>query len=116
MKLSEKQQLFTQSIAQLINYATARGWGLTFGDAYRDHRLHGGMGQKKSYSSTNSNHKFRLAVDFNLFVCGRYITSDCQEYQDLGAEWKKINGYARWGGDFKSMDLNHFSFEHSGYQ
>lgn len=35
MKLSEKQQLFTVMIANLIHFAEEKGYRLTFGEAYR---------------------------------------------------------------------------------
>tara|TARA_R110000868_G_scaffold275405_1_gene535139 strand:- start:331 stop:471 length:141 start_codon:yes stop_codon:yes gene_type:complete len=36
--------------------------------------VHGNVGEKKSYSAANSLHKQRLAVDFNLFRDGQYLT------------------------------------------
>ena len=67
MKLSDQQIAFTLNIARLIDYAYSKGYGLTFGDAYRDARVHGEFGTKASYSAAKSVHKVRLAVDFNLF-------------------------------------------------
>ena len=116
MKLSVKQQEFTRCVSQLINFATAQGYGLTFGDAYRDERLYGSFGVKRSYSAAYSVHKKRLAVDFNLFVDGDYISDgDAPEWKVLGDEWVKMNPLARWGGNFGSNDANHFSFEHKGF-
>jgi hypothetical protein len=112
MSLSKKQQDFTLAIAQLINYAYARGYLLTFGDAYRDPRVHGEIGQRNSYSSSKSCHKYRLAVDFNLFANGNYIADGTHfAYIDIGEEWERIHPLARWGGRFG--DANHFSFEHN---
>lgn len=62
MTLGQKQRHFTRLVGLLIEYAYQQGYELTFGDAYRDPRLHGEMGVKKSYSAANSNHKIRLAV------------------------------------------------------
>lgn len=112
MSLSKKQQRFTQCVASLIVYAYSKGYALTFGDAYRDTRLHGDFGTKKGYAASRSVHKLRLAVDLNLFVDGEYITGDCDEYQDLGNYWEMLDGDARWGGRFQ--DLNHYSFEQWG--
>ena len=117
MKLSSKQQEFTRCISQLINFATAQGYDLTFGDAYRDHRLHGKSSEKKGYGAKNSCHKKRLAVDFNLFIDGEYIIDGgCDQYQLLGEAWESMNEFARWGGRFESGDANHFSFEHNGFK
>lgn len=113
MTLGQKQRAFTQMIARLIDFAYANGYELTFGDAYRDPRLHGEMGVKKSYSSANSNHKIRLAVDFNLFKDGQYLTSS-EAHKPLGDFWKSLDPMCRWGGDFKQADGNHYSFEHGG--
>ena len=109
MTLGQKQRLFTRMIAQLIEYAYANGYELTFGDAYRDPRLHGDVGVKKSYSSANSLHKSRLAVDFNLFKGGQYLTTT-EAHKQLGEYWESIGG--AWGGRFN--DGNHYSLEHQG--
>lgn len=111
--LSNKQQNFTKCIGLLIAYASAKGYGLTFGDAYRDKRVHGEFGVKKSYAHKNSVHKVRLAVDFNLFVDGSYIQDgDHPAYIELGNFWKSLDNNARWGGDWE--DASHFSFEYAG--
>lgn len=113
MRLSTKQQAFTSCVGKLIAYADSKGLGLTFGDAYRDPRVHGNVGERKSYSASSSNHKVRLAVDFNLFINGQYIQDgDHPAYIDLGKYWESLHELARWGGRFK--DANHFSFEHEG--
>ena len=109
MTLGQKQRKFTRMIAQLIEYAYANGYELTFGDAYRDPRLHGDVGVKKSYSSANSLHKSRLAVDFNLFKNGQYLTTT-EAHRPLGEYWESIGG--AWGGRFN--DGNHYSLEHGG--
>lgn len=111
MKLSDKQKEFTKCVAKLIDFAFNNGYELTFGDAYRDPRVHGNVGEKKSYSSANSVHKERLAVDFNLFKNGQYMTAS-NDYKELGEYWESLHELARWGGRFN--DGNHFSFEHNG--
>lgn len=113
MTLGEKQRLFARLVGQLINYAYANGYELTFGDAYRDPRVHGDVGVKKSYSSANSVHKDRLAVDFNLFVGGVYQTSS-EAHSKLGAHWKSLHPDCRWGGDFSTPDGNHYSIVYGG--
>lgn len=109
MTLGQKQRKFTQMIGELIGFAYANGYELTFGDAFRDPRVHGEVGAKKSYSSASSNHKIRLAVDFNLFKDGQYL-SRSEDYAKLGTFWESIGG--AWGGRFN--DGNHFSLEHEG--
>jgi len=77
-------------------------------------RLDEGMNHQGTGHMKNSLHYLGLAQDINFFIKGKYITTDCPEYQDLGRLWKSLHPLARWGGDFKSKDLNHFSVEHEG--
>lgn len=107
--LGEKQRLFTLMIADLIAFAYESGYTLTFGDAYRDPRVFGKVGYKQHYSSANSLHKSRLAVDFNLFKDGEFLTRT-EDHQPLGEYWESIGG--TWGGRFN--DGNHYSLEHNG--
>lgn len=107
--LGQKQRRFTKMVAKLIDFAYANGYELTFGDAYRDPRLHGDMGVKKGYGHSKSNHKIRLAVDFNLFKDGKFLTSS-EDHKPLGEYWESIGG--TWGGRFN--DGNHYSLEHNG--
>lgn len=109
MSLSAKQRAFARMVGLLIEHAYQQGYELTFGDAYRDPRLHGAVGVKAGYGSANSCHKLRLAVDFNLFKGGKYLTAT-EDYRPLGEFWESIGG--SWGGRF--ADGNHFSLEHEG--
>jgi hypothetical protein len=109
MSLGSKQRKFTLMVAQLIQWAYDNGYELTVGDAYRDPRLHGQVGEKKGYGASSSCHKLRLAVDLNLFIGGVYQTSS-EAYTPLGEYWESIGG--SWGGRFQ--DGNHFSVEHEG--
>ena len=109
MNLGPKQRKFTKMIGLLIEFAYQNGYELTFGDAYRDPRVFGISGAKKGYGRSRSNHKIRLAVDFNLFKDGEYLTKT-SDHQPLGEFWESIGG--SWGGRFN--DGNHYSFEHNG--
>lgn len=111
MTLGQKQRLFTTLVAQLIVKAGELGFELTFGDAYRDPRLHGPVGTKLGYGHAKSGHKNRLAVDFNLFKDGAFLqTSD--DHQPLGEFWESLHPLCRWGGRFN--DGNHYSIESDG--
>lgn len=111
MTLSEKQQLFTQLIAQLISWAGERGYRLTFGEAYRTPEQ-AKLNAKAGTGISNSLHTSRLAVDFNLFINGVYQTKS-EAFLPLGEYWESLGG--TWGGRFKSNpDGNHFSLEHNG--
>lgn len=111
MTLSEKQQLFTKLIAQLILWADEKGFRLTFGEAYRTPEQ-AALNAKKGSGISNSLHTHRLAVDLNLFINGQYQTNSTA-YLPLGEFWESLGG--SWGGRFRDRpDGNHFSLEHEG--
>ena len=113
MTLREQQSIFVFLVANLINYARAQGYELTFGEAYRSpeeaKRLaDAGLG------SALSVHCSRLGIDLNLFLNGEYQTAT-EAYQVLGEWWEAQHMLARWGGRFaKRPDGNHFSLEYHG--
>ena len=112
MTLGDKQRAFTRMIADLIQYAYNSNFELTFGDAYRDPRLHGNFGDRVGYSASNSLHKLRLAIDLNLFVDGEYITDgNHKAWGLLHNYWKSLGGSIGIKGD-----ENHFSLEHKGFR
>lgn len=102
MGMVDKQARFTWMIALLVIHAKHLGYQLTYGDAYRDPRV------IFPYSHENSNHKRRLAVDFNLFKEGKYLTKD-EDYAPLRKYWVSIGG-----ADGIDNDANHFSVEYGG--
>ncbi|ELY2737449.1 M15 family metallopeptidase [Cronobacter dublinensis] len=111
MTLSEKQQLFTVMVASLIHWAEEKGYRLSFGEAYRTPEQ-AALNAKKGSGISNSLHTQRLAVDFNLFINGKYLTRT-EDYRPLGEYWESLGG--SWGGRFKTNpDGNHFSLEHNG--
>lgn len=101
--LRQKQSRFARMVARLIDQAFALGYEVTLGDAYRDPRVHGALGEKRSYSSSMSLHKQRLAIDLNLFRDGRYLSST-ESHRPLGEWWEAQGG--SWGGRFN--DGNHY--------
>lgn len=107
--LRQKQSRFALMLAQLIAWAYEQGYEVTFGDAYRDPRVHGAQGIKASYSEGRSAHKQRLAVDLNLFKNGKFLQTT-EEHRPLGEKWEAMGG--TWGGRFN--DGNHYSLEHAG--
>lgn len=109
MSLGDKQRKFTRMVGLLIEWAYANGYELTVGDAYRDPRLHGAMGESKGYGAASSCHKLRLAIDFNLFRDGVFLQAT-EDHKLLGEYWESMGG--SWGGRFK--DGNHYSLEHEG--
>jgi hypothetical protein len=108
--LLEKQHRFVLMVSDLIKRLAASGYQMTFGDAYRDPRVHGQMGEKRAYGHAKSNHKLRLAVDINLFTTDGMYLQNTADYAEAGAIWEAMGG--SWGGRFD--DGNHFSLEHEG--
>ena len=72
MSLRQKQVRFARMVGELIEHAFALGYEVTLGDAYRDSRVHGEIGEKKGYGHPKSCHKLRLAIDLHLFKDGVY--------------------------------------------
>lgn len=107
--LRQKQSRFASLIPGLISKALEMGFEITLGDAYRDPRLHGGMGVKMGYGHSKSAHKLRLAIDLNLFKDGVFLSST-EAHKPLGEWWEGQGGV--WGGRFN--DGNHYSLEHEG--
>jgi len=111
MTLRQKQSKFTVLVAGLILAAIKRGYELTFGDVYRDPRLHGELGVKLGYGHRNSCHKLRLAVDFNLFKDGKLLEGKEADkaHAELHLVWTELGGSPAVPGD-----SNHYSIEHEG--
>jgi hypothetical protein len=107
--LRQKQSRFARLVPRLIDKAFALGYEVTLGDAFRDPRVHGDMGVRKSYSHPYSTHKLKLAIDLNLFRNGEYLEGS-DAHRQLGEWWEKQDKDCRWGGRFN--DGNHYSFGH----
>jgi len=95
VSLRLKQSQFVKMVAMLINYATMKGFDLTFSDALATEG-----------HSNGSFHYIRLAIDLNLFKDGEYLT-ETHDHEELGVYWESIGG--TWGGRFKDPDGNHYS-------
>lgn len=109
MSLRKKQSRFAVMVARLILKAEELGYEVTLGDAYRDPRVFGEVGEYRGYGQPKSCHKLRLAIDLNLFIDGSY-RADSKAHEKLG-EWWELQG-GSWGGRFG--DANHYSLEHGG--
>ena len=113
------QSIFVSNIAILVRYAYSLGYELTFGDAYRDPLLakinSGKYGLIERVTnlitwiarrgSKNSLHCRRLAMDFNLFRNGKYL-STTEAHRELGRYWESLNKFNRSGIRFN--DGNHY--------
>jgi len=109
MRLRKKQSKFAVMQAMLVLHASMLGYEVTIGDGYRDPRVFGKMGEKKGYGRARSAHKQRLAMDFNLFINDKWVTTT-EGHKTLGEYWESIGG--TWGGRWN--DGNHYSLAHRG--
>jgi hypothetical protein len=107
MTLFKQQVQFTRMVSALIAKAFEMGYEVTLGDAYRDPRVHGQIGEKRGYGTANSFHKQRLAIDLNLFD-GGIMLYNSEQHRPLGEWWEAQGG--TWGGRFKEPDGNHYSW------
>lgn len=110
--LGQKQRRFAKSIAELIIWINEQeGYEVSMGDAYRNPKVFGRMGERKGYGQASSNHKIRLAQDLNLFKNGRYMTKT-SDHEFIGKKWESMGEDHVWGGQFN--DGNHYSIRHNG--
>jgi hypothetical protein len=112
MTLGELQRAFTRDVALLIQFAYARDFELTFGEAYRTPEQ-AALNAQKGTGISNSLHPVRLAIDLNLFIDGVYMT-DSKAYEPLGVFWEALHPENAWGGRFRKPDGNHFSRQFEG--
>ena len=104
MRLSTKQRQFTYNVSKLIKFAYRDGLELTFGEVWRSNDEQKRLVEVGLSKVDHSNHQDRLAVDFNLFIDGKYIT-DKEKYRPLGEYWETLGG--RWGGRFGVKESNY---------
>ena len=113
MGLGTEQKAFVHDMARLIEWAYDNGYELSLGDGYRDPRVFGMLGVKKGYGHKSSNHKRRLAVDFNLFKDGEYCMAS-NDHRPLGEYWESLHPHNRWGGRYD--DGNHYERVYGGWR
>jgi hypothetical protein len=123
MSLGSTQREFSLQVAELIEFIYKSGYECTLGDAYRDPRVFGEMGDKNSiigkensypaYGRAESAHKQRLAIDLNLFKDNIYLRHT-EAHRPFGEFWKSLHPDNRWGGDFTPKDGNHYSRKYYG--
>jgi hypothetical protein len=104
MILSEKQKIFTQNIAKLIDWAYAHGFELTFGEAWRSPEQQAIYVREGKSKTMNSRHLDRLAVDFNVFK-GKNLVGGAQDIKPLGDYWVSLHPDNVWGGDFNCNSI-----------
>ena len=111
MSLSDEQWLFTQSVAELIQYAKINGIKLTMGECQRfPDRQEKLVSEGKSWT-LKSKHLNKFAIDFNVFIkvpnslIGTgfkwQLTWKYEDIESLGIFWESLSEKNLWGGHFK---------------
>lgn len=105
----EKQATFAVLIADLIQHATASGYQVTFGEAWRSPEEAARLA-KTGAGIVKSLHCERRAIDLNLFKDGVWLKTS-EAHRPLGEYWELQSGdgyTCRWGGRFARKDGNHY--------
>jgi hypothetical protein len=108
MNTSDHQAAFLLDLCKLVVEATARGFKLTQGEAWRPPEMQAIYVKTGRSKTMESNHGKRMAQDLNFFWQGE-LTYDKALLAPLGAYWESLSPLNRWGGNFKSIkDVPHF--------
>jgi hypothetical protein len=110
--LGAQQRRFLPFVAKLIQWTYEQGFELTAGELYRTPEQ-AAFNAVNGVGITHSLHTQRLAVDLQLFKDGVYLT-DPAAYRPLGEYWKTLDPDCCFGGDFKTVDADHFSLTFGG--
>ena len=116
-RLGDLQRAFAKDVPRLIDKAHELGFAVTLGDAFRDKRSHGKLGERIAYGNRFSCHKVRLAIDLNLYRWDEtkqkwiYCT-ETEDHRELGEWWEAQDPDNCWGGRFN--DGNHYSKTYDG--
>ncbi len=111
MGLGSEQERFTLLLAHFVIKAYELGYKIRGGDAFRDPRLHGEIGEEKGYGHKNSCHKLKLARDLYITKDGVYLIGEAAEtgHNELHDVWDSMGGAKRI-----NHDLNHYSIGWQG--
>lgn len=112
--LGAKQERFSAALGNLLLFAKLSGIGVRMGECWRTPEQ-ARWNAEQGKGIEHSLHCDRLAVDLILAVDGD-VRWDGEEYELLAKHWKSLSDDHRWGGDWSSRDVYHFSIEHGGRQ
>lgn len=108
-ELLQLQWKFAEMTPLLFAEIKRLGYKWNYGDAFRDPRLHGKIGEKLGYGHRNSGHKLKIAIDINLYLPDGTYLDDGRGHDILHKFWSSIGG-----ADPIPGDLNHYSLEYRG--
>ena len=98
MTTGEKQELFTELLAQLITHIYSQGYKIRMGDVWAKPR-------NPLEHKANSQHYIKMAADLNLFSNSIFLDKT-EDHKHFGDWWEKLNPLCRWGGRYG--DGNHY--------
>lgn len=110
--LHQRQVLHVQLTAKLLAWAEAQDYELTWGETFRTPQQ-AALNAASGAGIIHSLHILRLAVDFQLFQGGAYI-SDAAAYKPLADYWLTLDPLCCAGYYFASVDADHFSITYQG--
>lgn len=108
MSQTDKQWLFLQDVAKLINFAKKRkDVKFTGGDLFRTKERQQQLKDRGKTWTLDSYHLKKKAIDFNIFIDNEWATFETSQY--LGDFWEALDEHNIWGGYFPgAKDIWHF--------
>ncbi len=113
MRMVEEQWSFAQDVSALIWHVQVEHpeWSLTFGEVWRNSIMQEAYKRLGLSWTSKSRHQQRMAVDFNLFIHGQWITDpDDSAFRELGQVWEDLSQFNYWGvrKNGRQVDAGHF--------
>ena len=114
MTLGQQQELFTENLAKLIQYAISEGYGCRLREVQRTPEQQAIYIKEGKSKTLNSRHIPSLAGDIYFTKDGKLVEGKTAEetkalLQPLGDYWESLNENNRWGGNYKTfIDCPHF--------
>lgn len=108
MTIAQKQQRFSELLAQLIVWAYLNGYKISMGEVLRTKEQQALYMKTGKSTTMNSKHLMCLAADISLWKDNIYLTAT-PDYKPLGDYWKSLDPMCVWGGDW-GWDGGHFQF------
>lgn len=119
LSLGEKQELFARLwMTFLIWFHSHVNWRMRLGEGFVG-QTDAADGDYDGPHMQGGAHYNKIGQDFDFFILlpdgtRKHLTTWASEWGECGIYWKSLHPLARWGGDFKSKDYNHFSLFHAG--
>lgn len=112
-ELLTKQQFFSLKLSAFIIDCNAKGFGVTFGEAWRPPEM-AELYAKKEKGIVDSLHCSRLACDLNFFDKGNNLIETPFELAKIWEGYSTPDMKCRAGLFFTKVDGDHFSIEYQG--